>query len=132
MACFSIFLLFQYWPVYLNQLDKKIVVSSLTIQSPMSIGLDGIGEIIREVRETVKDFYRNPRERQMLDQQLSHDAEMKKIKLAKSKLKLIRSANRTFDGLGLSKEDKNASIKALFDPANEASKLIQRKDLTID
>jgi hypothetical protein len=111
---------------------RKMTVESLTIQSPMTINFQGVGQIIKEVREAVKDFYRNPIERRQLEQQLEHQAKMNDIKLAESKLRLIRDANQTMLEIGVSDEERQASLKALQDPASDAADIIAQKKLKIE
>ena len=62
-----------------------MTVKSLTIQSPMAINLQGIGEIIREVHEGVNDVYRNPLERRRREQQLEHNTQMNEMEVAETK-----------------------------------------------
>lgn len=112
--------------------DRKMTVDSLTIQSPMEVNLKGSGEIVEQVREGIKDIYRNPLERKKLGQQLQHDAKMNKIEVAEAKLKLIRSASKTMEEIGVSDEERQAVLKALLDPAMDAARMIEHKDLTIE
>ncbi len=111
--------------------DKKMTIESLTIQSPMEVNLKGSGGIIKEVREGIKDAYRNPLERRKIEQQLQHDAQMNKIELAETKLKLIRSANQTMLEIGVSDEERQATLKALLGPAANAADIVEHKDLKI-
>lgn len=113
-------------------LKKKMKVESLTIQSPMTINLLGIGEIVRQVRKGVKDFYRNPRERERLDEELRHEGEMNRIKEAAAKIELIRSANETLEEIGIPDDDRIASLRALASPASDAAEIVKRKKLRID
>jgi hypothetical protein len=112
--------------------DRKMFVESLTIHSPMEINLEGIAEIIREAREAIKDIYRNPLERKQLEQQLEHDATLNDIEIARSKLDLIREANQLMLEIGVSDEERRATLKALYDPASDAADIVEQKNLEIE
>lgn len=112
--------------------EEKMTVDSLTIKSPMEINLSGIGEIIREAREAIKDIYRNPAERKRLEEQLRKEAKLNDIKIARSKLRLIRDANRTMREIGVPEEERQATLKALYDPASDAADTVAAKNLEIE
>ena len=109
-----------------------MTVKSLTIQSPMAINLQGIGEIIREVHEGVNDVYRNPLERRRREQQLEHNAQMNKMEVAETKLKLIRDVNQAMLEIGMPDEDRQATLKALLDPAKDTADMVTQKNLEIE
>ena len=54
------------------------------------------------------------------------------IELAKSKLKLIRDANQTMLEIGMSDDERRATLKALHDPARDAANIVAQKKLKID
>jgi hypothetical protein len=112
--------------------DRKMIVESLTIHSPMEINLQGIAEIIREAREAIKDLYRNPLERRRLEEQLEHDSKLNDIEIAKCKIDLIREANQAMLEIGISDEERQATLKALYAPASDAAEIVEQKNLEIE
>jgi hypothetical protein len=112
--------------------ERKMIVESLTIHSPMEINLQGIAEIIREAREVIKDLYRNPLERRRLEQQLEHDSTINDLEIAKCKIDLIRDANKAMLEIGISNEERQATLKALFAPASDAADIVEQKKLEIE
>ena len=112
--------------------DRKMIVESMTIHSPMEINLKGIADIIREAREAIKDIYRNPLERKHLEQQLEHDTKLNDIEIAKSKIDLIRDANQAMLEIGVSDEERHATLRALYAPASDAADIVEKKNLKIE
>lgn len=112
--------------------DRKMIVESLTIHSPMEINLQGVAEIIRQAREAIKDLYRNPLERKRLEQQLEHETKLNDIEIAKCKIDLIRDANQAMLEMGISDEERQATLKALYAPAGDAADIVEQKNLEIE
>ncbi len=57
---------------------------------------------------------------------------MNEMEVAETKLKLIRDANQAMLEIGMPDEDRQATLKALLDPAKDAADMVTQKNLEIE
>lgn len=112
----------------LYQIEKgdELKVVEISLQSPLNLSFQGIGEILKEVREFFKDVrYRNKQEEQEQEliiaeraadlQMKESEAELMEIKVIRKKLSLLKDA-------GLSNDEVREITKSLINPAQKMVK----------
>jgi hypothetical protein len=112
----------------LYQVSKgdELTVIKISLQSPIKFSFEGAGGVVKEIRETYKDFsYRNEQERQkgQIDiaknsailKRIEYENELLRTKLIRHKIDLLKEA-------GFSDDEIRETVKKLIIPANKMLK----------
>lgn len=112
--------------------EDKLIVSSLSIASPMELNFRGTGGLLKQVRELTKDLTgRNRIEREMLQEDLDRQKDANRIASAKAKMELIQMAAQAIDAMDASPKERVKVLSAILDPAIDAANIIESKGLKL-
>jgi len=107
----------------LDNINKgyELKINSIFMRSPFEISLNGIGDILKEIREFYKDIsYRNKFEQE----KYKLDIEIKRTDLIQKKIRVLKDA-------GLSESEINGIIRILINPVCKMLKSAEKNNVTI-
>ena len=111
---------------------EKLSITGMVIQSPMNVSFEGLGEVIREIRETFKDIgWRGRLERELMEEQLGHTRAMNKAEEQLARVKVFDAAAAAVDRLGATPDEKKKIFKAILDPAEGVAQSMSDNALVV-
>lgn len=121
----------------LNYIAKgnELSVSSIKLQSPFEIKVNGLSDIIKEIREFYKDkTYRiklDKKEKELAIEERQIAVEEKKVDLKIKQLELVEKKISFLKRNGYTDEQCNEIIKTLINPANKMLKSGEKNNVQI-
>ena len=107
-------------------------IESLEIRSPALLSLKGIGEVIREIRELVKDVsYRMRLDKREKELELKHKKAAHELELAIKRTKLINDQVNLLKNAGCTEAQIQENIRKLTAPAGKMFSIMADKNVQL-
>ena len=107
----------------------RLHVHYLEMHSPAQFNFRGGGNIVREVRELIKDLsFRNRLEKERLSEENEHRVRTNQSKQYKQKLAVLERQVKLMRKAGYSEKEILESMRQLVGPAIKLTELMQEKD----